>query len=201
MAETLIKELKTLQHRDLGMNDAQKLFMMTKGRLPQDCSQLYHPNMTCNQYALYKIKYTGRTSIRIHIIGALIPELIRNYKKLKTDFFGTMKKILYTTFKSVMWHLIICTSPAIMFCRVRHYTGGMNYIANAIVYTLANLAWLIENLSKHTQYVGFLVPKNIHIIYTNFVNRGWLVDIPGIEVIVPLLTAGFIGLAASRGHY
>ncbi len=30
---------------------------------------------------------------------------------------------------------------------------------------------------------------------------GYLIDIPGIEVIVPLLAAGLIGLAASRNHY
>jgi hypothetical protein len=81
-----------------------------------------------------------------------------------------MKKILIQVSKSVTWLTLICTLPAILMCHVRHYTGGINYTSNAIVYILANSAWLIENLSKHTLYVGYLVPRCISIIYNWLIN-------------------------------
>jgi hypothetical protein len=107
-----------------------------------------------------------RVSARIHIIGALIPELIRNREKLRTNFWATIKKILIQFIKSVAWLTLICTIPAVGMCNLRHYTGGINYTSNTILFIVANVAWLIENMSKHTQYVGYLMPRIGSILYT-----------------------------------
>ncbi len=99
------------------------------------------------------------------------------------------------------WLTLICTLPAVLLCSVRHLTSGINYKANDIVYVLANVAWLVENMSKHTQFVGYLAPKCISILYNWLIDCGMLMDIPGIEILVPVIAAGFIGVTASRNHF
>lgn len=94
MAESILSQLRTLQHKELGLNEAQKMFIMSKGRYPQDCSALYHPGKDCWTYKRQKLKGTLLVSLRIHLIGALIPELVRQHKNLYHNFFPTIKKIL-----------------------------------------------------------------------------------------------------------
>ena len=170
--------------------------------MPQDCRALYHPNKTCNQYAKFKFLYCLRVSVKIHIVGALIPEIIRNFNNLRKDFRKTTQKILWHFTRSVLWLCVIASMPPVLLCRLRHYTGGINYLSNYIVYVVASgVCWSIENMHKHTQYVGFLIPRIVSIVYSYFINRGWIKDIPGVSTIMLMLSTALVGLAASRNHF
>ena len=102
---------------------------------------------------------------------------------------------------STAWLWLITSFPAISMCHFRHWTGGINYHANFWCYLLANAAWLLESKSKQTLYVGYLMPRNLIILYGLLINRGYIAEIPHIDKIVIVLATGIIGITASRGHF
>lgn len=201
MSDEVLSQLKSLQHPELGLNEAQKMFVMSRGKYPQDCAALYHPGKDCLTYKRNKLMGTLKVSLRIHLIGALIPELIRQHKNLYHNFFPTIKKIVKQFIMSTAWLVLITSFPAISMCHIRHLTGGINYHANFWCYLLANAAWLLESKSKQTLYVGYLMPRNLIVLYGLLINRGYFKEIHNIDKIMIVLACGAIGMTASRGHF
>lgn len=63
------------------------------------------------------------------------------------------------------------------------------------------LGVLVEPLSKHSQYVGFYLPKLIEAIFNILVKKQLIKDFKMLRAIIVFLMCGAIGLAHSRGHY
>ena len=63
------------------------------------------------------------------------------------------------------------------------------------------LGLLFEPLSKHSQYVGFFVPKTFEMYLKIFKIDKIFSKIKGMSVVMLLLMCGVIGLAHVRGHY
>ena len=101
-----------------------------------NCRKLYHPSETCFQYKIVKMKIALRNAIIVHAIATLIPALIRNRKKLATEFKLTVKEILKTFFKSVTWLTLLCFLPAVSMCHVIKFSGSLTKTAVLVCFAV-----------------------------------------------------------------
>ena len=95
--------------------------IMTVGRLPYSCRNVYHPGKSCNAYALEKVIRSTMNSLKITLIASLIPQIVKKRKHLfqpkdRKDFVRTVKIILIRYLRAALFLIIGIALPFISVC-------------------------------------------------------------------------------------
>ena len=165
-----------------------------------DCNLALHPKMSCTQYKMFKTRRMFIVAVKLQMIATLLPGILGNMKKLKTDFWPTMKKILIKYARSVAFITFIGAVPAIAMCHVQKLTGQPNRLMAIICFCIGYLGLWLEPVEKHSTYFGYFAPKAIEILFNVFEERGYYKSSQLRELVVLFIASGALGLAASRGH-
>ena len=95
--------------------------IMTMGRLPYSCRDVFHPGKTCKAYALEKVIRSTLNSLKITLIASLIPQIIKKRKHLfqtkdPKDFLRTVRIILIRYMRAATFLVIGITLPFTSVC-------------------------------------------------------------------------------------
>ncbi len=137
------------------------------------------------------------------MVACLLPALVFSAKHLHKDTVKKLKDMIIKWAKATFYVAFAGTVPWIMICcgsRMNLIRPGY-YLPQTIAYTVAMLGIFVEPLSKHSQYVGFYVPKCIEAFTNAFVKIKVLRQSKIRTLITAFLVCGAIGVAHDHGHY
>ena len=163
------------------------------------CQELYHPGRSCPAHFLLRLRRSGRFSFWVYFLASFLPDVVRQRKKLKSDFKPTFKRILKKYLVSSTVMTVMLGAPFALMCLFSRFTKIDKKI-NILVWALSCLIWVFESY-RQQQYSGWLIPRNVIIYYRCLVFSGYAREIPGAEKMTAVLAAAAIGLAANRGHW
>ncbi|MFN9900516.1 MAG: hypothetical protein ACK55Z_17380, partial [bacterium] len=85
-----LKAMKSIQDKPLP--EPYLRWIANSGKDPT--CELMHPGMSCRKYAIVKPLSCLKHAMFLQIIGSLIPNILSNYSKLRSDPIPTLKLIL-----------------------------------------------------------------------------------------------------------
>ena len=106
--------------------------------------------------------------------------------------------------RAVLYVNLAVTIPWAFCCSYSNLVGAFNNRQTFPIqmgYTLGMFAILIEPVAKHSQYVGFYMPKAIEMLRKYLAKNKIIPKLKGTEWIVMLIVCGLIGVSHSRGHF
>ena len=146
-AADILNKLKTLKHSKVSLNDPATLrFILSKGSEPMLCTKTMHRGLSCNQYAINKLKFSLSAAIKIQLVACLLPLLVMRSKKLKTDFRKTMRSILIKFLRAVLFVTLGGGLPFIMNCRLSPYIDWTSKYSMRLRFTIVyafGAPWLL----------------------------------------------------------
>ena len=179
--EKFYLSLKGLQHKDLIRKlepDAKASYLkaimpsiMTVGRLPYSCHDVYHPGKSCRAYFLDKIIRSTLNCLKITLIASLLPQIIKKRKHLFQSgdikvILRTLRLILIRYIRATLFLLIGTSLPFITVCFFPLSSLILTSLSQAkritVVYgTLPILSLIVDVPTKMPGYMGFFVSKSI----------------------------------------
>ncbi len=174
------------------------------GRGGFTCKDAIHSGISCHQFLFGKFLKTFRDSFKLQVFAYLAPNLVMKRKQLRENLKATLRDIFVNFFRAVLYVNLAVTVPWALCCSYSHLFGAFTNKQTLPVqlgYSIGMLAIMIEPVTKHSQYVGFYMPKALEML-TKYLQKNKLIPkAKGTEWIVILVVCGLIGVAHCRGHF
>jgi hypothetical protein len=125
-------------------------------------------------------------------------------KQLKENFKSTSRDLMINLLRAVLYVNLAVTIPWAICCSYSNLFGSFNNRQTFPIqlgYSLGMFAILIEPVAKHSQYVGFYMPKALEMFRKYLAKNKLIPKFKGTEWIVVLIVVGLIGVAHRRGHF
>jgi len=150
---------------------------------------------------LGKLVRVSRANLKLCMIAILLPSLIRSRKKLRSNFWPTLKKAIIKTLTATLATTLAASMPWPVYCLLSRYIRLTGFTSSLAIFCGA--VWLsIEPASRQVQYVGYFLPKAIEIVTTILENRRLIKKRNKYDsTAILILATGLIGLATSRSHF
>jgi len=182
--------------------------VMTIGREKYVCREVFHNGLTCNAYAIDKLKRAFINCGKICLFASFIPLVLRKKKQLfRSDVktaLQTLKLILWRYFQATLWLVLGTSLPFILCCNIRICSDPFTFLPFgwrvSLVYSLLPiLCIIVETPSKMPSYMGFFVSKAISQAWALLKYFGSVPkSIPFEKEVGLALLAGIIGLLSVK---
>ena len=130
----------------------------------------------------------------------MIPNIISNFSKLRSDPKPTVKLILKKYIQASLNLAFVISAPGPIVCLVMKTTGRLTWVNSLLTWMVGSFAVFFEPVSRHVTYAGYFGPKAIEIFLNSLENRKLIKQTKLRGLIVLFLASAILGLAASRGH-
>ena len=175
--EITLKQLSSLQSYPHAITFTKKHLdtIRTRGMDPSlyRCTSILHPGLSCSQYTRYKLTSMGKKAVYFCAISVLLPALVQNYKKLLKGNTQKLKKVIKKYIQSVLHLTAIASLPAILYCPRSMLRIGFNRQVDVAIFAVGITAsYMLEPVSRHLAYLGFVLPKGVQLLFDLLESKG-----------------------------
>ena len=183
--------------------------IMTVGRLPYSCRDVFHPGKTCSQYFLDKIIRSTINCAKITFIASLIPQIIKKRKKLFQSkdpkvILKNVKLVLVRYFRAALFLIIGTALPFITVCyfplNSLIFQSLPQSLRLCLAYgTLPILSLAVDLPSKMPSYMGFFNSKAISMGWSLLKTYGYISEVIAFEKQIGMaILAAVVGYIAVK---